>query len=72
MHPQNDHQRSTCMSASQINSGISDEELVILPVGDLNRHFKIIGLTREEITLMKQRYDSKNNSKVGCPNSKCF
>ena len=43
------------MSPSKINCGISDEELVTLSVRDLNRHLKIRGLTREEITLMKQR-----------------
>ena len=44
------------MSPAKINCGISDEELVTLSVRDLNRHLKIRGLTREEITLMKQRY----------------
>ena len=44
------------MSPSKIQCGISDEELVTLSVRDLNRHLKIRGLTREEITLMKQRY----------------
>ena len=43
------------LSPSKINCGISDEELVTLSVRDLNRHLKIRGLTREEITLMKQR-----------------
>ena len=43
------------MSPAKINCGISDEELVTLSVRDLNRHLKIRGLTREEITLMKQR-----------------
>ena len=54
MHPQNAPQRP--MSPAKINCGISDEELVTLSVRDLNRHLKIRGLTREEITLMKQRY----------------
>ena len=53
MHPQNAPQRP--MSPAKINCGISDEELVTLSVRDLNRHLKIRGLTREEITLMKQR-----------------
>ena len=44
------------MSPVKINCGISDEELVTLSVRDLNRHLKIRGLTREEITLMKQRH----------------
>ena len=44
------------LSPVKINCGVSDEELVALSVRDLNRHLKIRGLTREEITLMKQRY----------------
>ena len=44
------------MSPVKINCGISDEELVTLSVRDLNRHLKIRGLTREDITLMKQRF----------------
>lgn len=43
------------LSPAKINCGISDDELVTLSVRDLNRHLKIRGLTREEITLMKQR-----------------
>ena len=53
MHAGPDSVRS--MSPVKINCGISDEELVTLSVRDLNRHLKIRGLTREEITLMKQR-----------------
>ena len=49
------------MSPAKINCGISDEELVTLSVRDLNRHLKIRGLTREEITLMKQRYVLRSN-----------
>ena len=45
------------LSPVKINCGVSDEELVALSVRDLNRHLKIRGLTREEITLMKQRYE---------------
>jgi hypothetical protein len=45
------------LSPVRINCGVSDEELVALSVRDLNRHLKIRGLTREEITLMKQRYE---------------
>ena len=50
------------MSPAKINCGISDEELVTLSVRDLNRHLKIRGLTREEITLMKQRWELKNHA----------
>ena len=53
------------MSPAKINCGISDEELVTLSVRDLNRHLKIRGLTREEITLMKQRYVRINISSLG-------
>merc|ERR1712038_291714 len=49
------------MSPVKINCGISDEELVTLSVRDLNRHLKIRGLTREEITLMKQRRRTLKN-----------
>merc|ERR1719266_1864417 len=49
------------MSPAKINCGISDEELVTLSVRDLNRHLKIRGLTREEITLMKQRRRTLKN-----------
>merc|ERR1719483_446597 len=49
------------MSPAKINCGISDEELVTLSVRDLNRHLKIRGLTREEITLMKQRRRTVKN-----------
>merc|ERR1712010_242428 len=49
------------MSPAKINCGISDEELVTLSVRDLNRHLKIRGLTREEITLMKQRRRTPKN-----------
>merc|ERR1711894_258698 len=49
------------MSPSKIQCGISDEELVTLSVRDLNRHLKIRGLTREEITLMKQRRRTLKN-----------
>ena len=53
------------MSPVKINCGISDEELVTLSVRDLNRHLKIRGLTREEITLMKQRHVCFNYFKNG-------
>ena len=59
MHQQQQQQQqqpNRPMSPSKIQCGISDEELVTLSVRDLNRHLKIRGLTREEITLMKQRY----------------
>merc|ERR1712079_412492 len=59
MHAGPDSVRS--MSPVKINCGISDEELVTLSVRDLNRHFKIRGLTREEITLMKQRRRTLKN-----------
>merc|ERR1719273_1295816 len=49
------------LSPAKINCGISDEELVTLSVRDLNRHLKIRGLTREEITLMKQRRRTLKN-----------
>merc|ERR1712088_278875 len=59
MHAGPDSVRS--MSPVKINCGISDEELVTLSVRDLNRHLKIRGLTREEITLMKQRRRTLKN-----------
>merc|ERR1712021_254983 len=49
------------MSPAKINCGISDEELVTLSARDLNRPLKIRGLTREEITLMKQRRRTVKN-----------
>merc|ERR1711934_1275731 len=49
------------LSPVKINCGVSDEELVALSVRDLNRHLKIRGLTREEITLMKQRRRTLKN-----------
>ena len=48
-----------------LNNDISDKELVTLSVRDLNRHLKIRGLTREEITLMKQRHVCFNYFKNG-------
>ena len=59
MHQQQQQQQqqpNRPMSPSKIQCGISDEELVTLSVRDLNRHLKIRGLNREEITLMKQWY----------------
>ena len=52
---QRDQNPNRPVSPNKIQCGISDEELVTLSVRDLNRHLKIRGLTREEITLMKQR-----------------
>merc|ERR1712141_424576 len=58
---QRDQNPNRPVSPNKIQCGISDEELVTLSVRDLNRHLKIRGLTREEITLMKQRRRTLKN-----------